>query len=211
MKILPVNDKFLPVYSQLTDNCHLFINPETNQQQMEYYVIQVLTGKEELFLKLAEKHFFRENINFFWLRKELIVKKHGIRKKSVSSIFPGYIFAETEVINYDNYKKIKSLPGFIRFLENNLDIRPLPVEDKKLVFKLHSGGEIAGISRVFFTADDKIKVSDGPMKGLEGYIIKVDKRKKRAKIKLKLYEDSFMIDFGFELLEHNPDTSEKNK
>jgi transcriptional antiterminator NusG len=40
------------------------------------------------------------------------------------------------------------------------------------------------------------------MKGLEGQIIKVDKRKKRAKIRLKLYEDSFPIDFGFELIEH---------
>ena len=178
---------------------------------MDYYVIQVLTGKEELFLKMAEMQLFHENISFFWLRKELFIKKHGINKKTVSSIFPGYIFAETDGISYIKYKTIKSLPGFIRFLENNHDIRPLAVEDKKLVFKLHSGGSVAGISKVFFNADDKIRVVEGPMKGLEGLIIKVDKRKKRAKIKLNLYEDSFMIDFGFELLEHNPDVSEKNK
>ena len=39
------------------------------------------------------------------------------------------------------------------------------------------------------------------MKGLEGRIIKVDRRKKRAKIKLSLYEESFRVDFGFEILE----------
>ena len=39
------------------------------------------------------------------------------------------------------------------------------------------------------------------MKGLEGRIIKVDKRKRRAKISLSLYEESFTIDFGFEILE----------
>jgi transcriptional antiterminator NusG len=39
------------------------------------------------------------------------------------------------------------------------------------------------------------------MAGLEGNIIKVDKRKGRAKIKLDLYDDSFSIDLGFELIQ----------
>jgi transcriptional antiterminator NusG len=36
--------------------------------------------------------------------------------------------------------------------------------------------------------------------GLEGSIIKVDKRKGRAKIKLDLYNDSFSIDLAFEVI-----------
>ena len=64
-----------------------------------------------------------------------------------------------------------------------------------------SGGEIAGESKVVFDLNDRIKVIEGPMKDLEGEIIKVDKRKKRAKIKLNLYENSFTIDFGFKILE----------
>jgi transcriptional antiterminator NusG len=39
------------------------------------------------------------------------------------------------------------------------------------------------------------------MKGLEGQVVKVDRRKKRAKIKLELYDDSFLVDFGFEFLQ----------
>ncbi|MDR2619211.1 MAG: antitermination protein NusG, partial [Treponema sp.] len=35
-------------------------------------------------------------------------------------------------------------------------------------------------------------------------IIKVDKRKGRAKIKLDLYDDSFTIDLAFEVLETAP-------
>jgi transcriptional antiterminator NusG len=34
--------------------------------------------------------------------------------------------------------------------------------------------------------------------GLEGYIVKVDRRKKRARVKLSLYQNSFAIDFAFE-------------
>jgi transcriptional antiterminator NusG len=36
--------------------------------------------------------------------------------------------------------------------------------------------------------------------GLEGKIVKVDKRKGRAKIKLDLYNDSFAIDLAFEVI-----------
>jgi transcriptional antiterminator NusG len=60
---------------------------------------------------------------------------------------------------------------------------------------------LAGISKVYFDEDARIVVVDGPLAGLEGKIVKVDKRKGRAKIKLDLYDDSFTIDLGFELLE----------
>jgi len=43
-------------------------------------------------------------------------------------------------------------------------------------------------------------IVDGPLMGLEGRIIKVDKRKKRAKVKLNLYDDSFAIDLAFEVM-----------
>ena len=172
---------------------------------MDYFVVQILTGKEDIFLKFAANSFHDRNLIFFWLRKEIYIKKAGIARKTISSIFPGYIFIEAESITYDDFRIIKRFPGFCRFLKNNQDIKPLPPEDRMLVYQLNSDGEIAGISKVYFNDEDKIKVVTGPMKGMEGQIIKVDKRKKRAKIKLKLYEDSFLIDFGFELIEHIPE------
>ena len=64
-----------------------------------------------------------------------------------------------------------------------------------------SFGEVLDKSAVYFDINQKIRVMNGPMKGLEGRVIKVDKRKQRAKIRLDLYNNSFCIDFGFELLE----------
>ncbi|MFW5689149.1 MAG: KOW motif-containing protein, partial [Spirochaetota bacterium] len=45
-----------------------------------------------------------------------------------------------------------------------------------------------------------IEVKEGPLAGLEGRIVKVDRRKQRAKVRLDLYQESFLVDFGFELL-----------
>lgn len=55
-------------------------------------------------------------------------------------------------------------------------------------------------SKVYFNEEDRIVVSEGPLKGLEGRIIKVDKRKGRAKIKLDFYDNSFAIDLAFEII-----------
>jgi transcriptional antiterminator NusG len=62
-------------------------------------------------------------------------------------------------------------------------------------------GPVAGISKVYFDQNSRIVVVEGPLAGLEGNIIKVDKRKRRAKVKLDVYDDSFAIDLAFETLE----------
>ena len=62
-------------------------------------------------------------------------------------------------------------------------------------------GEVVEKSKVYFDENKRIRVTEGALKGLEGHIVKVDKRKRRAKVKLALYDDSFLIDFGFELME----------
>ena len=168
---------------------------------MEYYVIQVVTGKEEIFLNFLKNSNPDIYTKLFWLRKELTIKKSGKLRKKVSSIFPGYLFFESDFPGYSEITVLRSMPGFCRFLQSNQDIRALPDQERRLIFKLMSGGEVAGESTVVFDVNDRIKVIAGPMKDLEGEIIKVDKRKKRAKIKLKLYENSFSIDFGFKILE----------
>jgi transcriptional antiterminator NusG len=57
-----------------------------------------------------------------------------------------------------------------------------------------------GASKVSFDQGDRIQVLSGPMQGLEGQIKKVNKRKGRAKIELMLYEESFLIDFAFDII-----------
>jgi transcriptional antiterminator NusG len=59
---------------------------------------------------------------------------------------------------------------------------------------------VIGKSTVKFDENSRIYVLSGPLEGLEGKIVKIDKRKQRAKVQLDLYKESFLVDFGFELL-----------
>jgi len=168
---------------------------------MTYYVIQVQTGTEDKYLHLAANIIEANQVRLLWPRRKLRIKRRGIWKDYLAPIFPGYLFIESEKISPELYWQIKRVPGFLRFLKDNHNIEPLAMRDQELLTHFLSFGEVVERSRVIFDENKRIRVLQGPLKGLEGKIVKVNRRKGRARVKLDLYEESFLIDFGFELLE----------
>ncbi len=174
---------------------------------MKYYAIQIKTRSENKYLKIARYMLDASDLfppsegRLIWPRRQLTIRRRGKLKETLAPIFPGYIFMETEELNPDVYWVLKRIDGFFRFLKDKQHIEPLSGPDRDLLLHFLSFGEIVSKSEVYFDENKKIRVIQGPMKGLEGKVVKVDKRKKRAKIQLSLYEESFLIDFGFEILE----------
>jgi len=170
---------------------------------MNYYAIQVKTRSEEKFIKLFKAS--HPNISFpiHFPKRLLDIRKGGKIKSSTPAVFPGYLFIEAasdeEIISCQ--WEFRRTEGFYRFLKSNRDITPLADRDLELVLHfINNSGSVAGRSKVYFNENSRIVVVDGPLIGLEGRIIKVDRRKGRAKIKLDLYNDSFSIDLAFEVI-----------
>jgi transcriptional antiterminator NusG len=168
---------------------------------LTYYVIQVKTRGEEKYLSLAEQALDPYDIKIIWPRRSLRIRRRGKWLNILSPIFPGYLFLEVETIKPELYWVLKKLPGFFRFLKNNHDIQPLPRTDARILASLLSFGEIVDRSLAVFDEGGRIRVLEGPLKGLEGLIMKVDKRKGRVKVKLDLYDESYHVDFGFSVVE----------
>lgn len=167
---------------------------------MEIYVLQVKTGYENHFLLAAAKMPVKLSGDLSFPRRKLPIRKAG--KESVQEVpfYGGYLFYQCENLSLEDRTSLKRISGFNRFLPSNDHALPLPREEKEIMFKLIYGGGLIEISQVIFNEEGKIVVKEGPLKGYEGKIIKVDRRKRRAKIKLDLYKESYLIDFGFELL-----------
>ena len=172
---------------------------------MNYYVIQVKTGGEEKYLKsarLALAHIDPEaSPQLIWPRRRLKIRRQGKTKDVLAPIFPGYVFLETESIETDVYWTLRRGIGFYKFLNSNRNIEALTGQDRELLLHFLRLGEVVEKSKVYFDENKRIRVVEGALKGLEGCIVKVDRRKRRAKIRLALYDDSFLIDFGFEVIE----------
>jgi transcriptional antiterminator NusG len=169
---------------------------------MEYYAIQVKTRGEEKFMRLFSALHPKAGFSLHFPRRRIDIRRRGVIRQSTAAVFPGYVFIEAEQDDILTHQwEFRRTDGFYRFLKSNQNIRPLADRDLELVLHfIKKAGPIAGISRVYFNENARIVVVEGPLMGLEGRIIKVDKRKKRAKIKLDLYDDSFSIDLAFEVI-----------
>ena len=172
---------------------------------MNYYVMQVKTGGEEKFLRSARDAVGGDDPDsasrIFWPRRRLRIRKKGRQRDTLAAIFPGYVFLETESLSNETFWALRRSIGFYKFLRNNTDVQALTGHDKELLLHFLKLGEVVEKSKVYFDENNRIRVTEGALKGLEGRIVKVDRRKMRAKVSLSLYEDSFLIDFGFELME----------
>jgi transcriptional antiterminator NusG len=168
---------------------------------MNYYAIQVKTRGEAKFIKLFNALHSETRLPLYFPQRRIDIRRKGVMRESRAAVFPGYIFIEAEREDILAHQwKFRRTDGFYRFLKSNQNIRHLADRDLELVLHFIKTGPVAGISRVYFNENSRIVVMDGPLMGLEGRIIKVDKRKKRAKVRLDLYDDSFSIDLAFEVM-----------
>ena len=170
---------------------------------MNYYTIQVKTRTEKKFIKRFTAVNKNSGIKLYFPEKEVFIRKEGLTKKQIAAILPCYIFIEVDsddsIQNY--YWLLRKTEGFVRFLRSNHDISPISGSDLEMIlYFIKKIGPIAVQSKVIFDENSRIVVLEGPLKGFEGKIIRVDKRKGRARIKLDLYEESHWVDLSFEVM-----------
>lgn len=168
---------------------------------MRYYTIHVLTSAEDDFARRLMPILGPGRLLI--PKKMLPTRKRGKTLKCLLPVFPGYVFIESEGIleELEAYWAIRRTQGFIRFLRESAAPSPLSDRDISLLKRFISLGEYADISKVTFDENDRIVVLEGPLKGLEGQIVKVNRRKGRAKVLLDMYGEAFPIDLGFEVVE----------
>lgn len=171
---------------------------------MKYFAVQIHTTKENLYIdSILKKLLHRpEKQRFIFPKRRIQIRKKGKNSFVLEPLFPGYIFVEIENDSLDNelYNIMRKTPHFFRFLPNNQEIHSLEGRDLTILSHFMNFGEVADVSQVYFDENDRIVVTSGPLQGLEGQIIRVDRRKKRAKVQLDFSQHSFTMDLGFEVI-----------
>jgi len=165
---------------------------------MLYYAIQVRSADEEAFIARLLKVFPSDDRRLFAPKRILKEMRKGKAIPRARTVFPGYVFLETEELDSETRWSVRRTRGFLRFLNETSNPTPLDDRDRQLLLRFISFGKAADISKVTFDENERIVVLEGPLKGLEGQIVKVDRRRGRAKVKLDMCEQGFLVDFGFE-------------
>ena len=164
---------------------------------MEYYCIMVLTGEEKSFRDRAGK-IMKEDFpetDFFVFERKLYTKKRGWFD---AVLFPGYVFLGTQELSKKFFGQLKKIEGFCRILQDNQN--PVKFSGAALdeLKAFINNGESWGVSKVKFLPGQKIQVISGPLVGLAGNIVAVNKKRKRITVQTNITSNSMRFDLLFE-------------
>ncbi len=170
---------------------------------MKYFATQVQTANEDNFITTLNSllDFRKERQKFIFLKRCLPTRRAGKVINEYKPIFPGYVFIETDNLDSELFNVVRKTKYFLRFLPDNKNINSIEKKDLAILQHFIKMGTISQISTVTFDENDRIVVKSGPMYGFEGSIVKVDKRKRRAKIAFDFSNEHFLIDLAFDVLE----------
>ena len=168
---------------------------------MSYYAIQVLTGREDVFAELLGKT--KPDAVVYNIKKKMKSRRKGKPVTLVNPVFPGYLFLNCppEGIPPELVAALKRTKNFTRVLPSTDHIQALDERDSKIIRQLVSFGKEIGPSLVTFDENNKIRIIEGPLLGLEGRIVRVDRRKRRAKVTLELGDSPISFDLAFEVIQ----------
>ena len=165
-----------------------------------WYVLQVRTGTEES-IRLQCRSNIPEAVLErcfipYYEEKKRIRGEWTIQKKV---LFPGYVFVVTEDLNH-LYDSLKTVIGLTELIGTGKEIVPLTEEEKD--FLLGFGGEeqVVKMSEGIIQGT-KIIVTQGPLMGKEGYIKKIDRHKRKARLELEMFGRVQEVVVGLEIVE----------
>jgi len=163
----------------------------------KWHAIYVTTGQEEK-AKKALKESFKEDLKVLVPKRELRERKSGKYRIVNRKLFPGYVLIKGEITK-EAYHKIKKIPMLLNLLKGNEG--PLEIHERELaVLNILIKDEHIKISKAY-KENDKIKIVEGPLLGMEGQIESIDFRKGRAKVNVDFLGTSKVVQLGIDVVE----------
>lgn len=163
-----------------------------------WYAVFVKTGEEN---KVKERLDYRFSGDPAVMIPKKIIKerKNGRWFRRVRNLFPGYIFIHGE-LNASNYKMLWKVPGVYKLLCTDREPVQIPPNEIEVFSHLFDNEDTIQESEIYMEGD-KVTVISGPLTALQGKILKVDRRKGRARVLLQFLGEERVIDLGVNIIE----------
>jgi transcriptional antiterminator NusG len=165
-----------------------------------WYAVQVLTGEEELVRQLCEMQISEEILEKCFIPYYERPKRfHGQWHTLRQVLFPGYVFLITSDV-YALYEALKQIQHFTKILGNENCL--LPLHEGEVAFLERLGGEkhVTALS-IGIIEQDQVRITAGPLMGLEGCIKKIDRHKRTARIRVEMFGRTIDASVGLEIVE----------
>ncbi|HZK26164.1 MAG TPA: antiterminator LoaP [Thermoclostridium sp.] len=163
-----------------------------------WYAVFVKTGEED---KVKERLDYRFGGSLVVVVPKKVIKERRSGKwyQRVRNLFPSYLFIYG-IIDEHNYKQLWDVPGLFKLLCTDREPVPIPRQEIEVFASLFDDEGTIQESDIFMEGDE-ITIISGPLTSLQGKVLRVDKRKGRARVLLDFLGEARVIDLGVNIIE----------
>lgn len=164
-----------------------------------WYAIHVQTGSEKIvcekMIQLTERAFYHE---LFVPMAEYMTKKDAVYQTRIRPLFPGYLFLVTDRLG-EIIPVFQRISDFKRIVRTGVDIMPIQQEEADLIAGIcdeeHEVRMSTGIIQ-----NSQILITNGPLKGREGLIRKIDRHHRTALVEMNLMGQPMQVSIPLEIV-----------
>ena len=179
-------------------------DPARMEGQMSLYVIQVVGGREQRVCDLVIRQLSGLIADCFVPRREVMRRREGRWSLVRETLFPGYLFVETSRIQ-QVMGRLAQVPAFTRLLGVS-DERVVPLSQDETAWLsalLQPLEKVVGMSTGAIEGN-RVVVTDGPLRGHEALIRKIDRHKRLAFLDMRMFGRTKTIKVGLEIVRKSP-------
>lgn len=176
---------------------------------MGWYALFVETGKEELVKKYIHNTMSSSNANIPYelliAKREIREKKGGVMRVVEKRLFPGYILLGTErILEFYSRLKIARCEHYFGVLRNGAYFKEIGLEEISNIIYMSDSDGVIGSSDIFIE-NDRIIVTNGPLKHYDGFIKKINRRRGRATVMFMFKGETHYIDLSVNFIDKYDD------
>ena len=159
----------------------------------EWYVVNTVSGyeykvKEKLDMMIKNSADIQQSIFRVIVPEQTIVEyKDGVKKEKVKKMFPGYVLVEM-IMSDEVWFIVRNTQGVTGFIgSSGKGAKPIPLFPEEVERILSSMNQNKINIEKDLKPDNKVKIVDGPFKGMIGKISNYDLESKKVNLLVDLF------------------------
>ncbi len=181
---------------------------EQEVDNMKWYVLRVMGGKENKTVSFIEKEIDRLGMRDFVAQilvptEKVYQIRNGKKVSKEKNFFPGYVLVEANLTGEIPHilKNVTNVLGFLGATKGGVPVPMRKSEINKILGKVDEMALIDENISIPFVVGETVKVIDGPFNSFNAEIEDIDEQKKKLKLMVKIFGRKTPLELNFMQIE----------